>query len=179
MQSYLMKTICRTGIFIICAQVLVHFRPNASYEKYMKMLVSSMILLQLLMPISGFFAGDKTQSLAARVEWFEEQLELSMEQAVVDYVDGTAVLEQMTLEEVKSRMEALEAQGEASAEPREPEGWEQEQNVSRIEIGQVEKVRIETQDEQEGGAADDRGMAEERTIGSGNADEGAADREFP
>lgn len=79
MKSVFTDTIIRTGIFIICAQVLVHFRPKSSYEKYFKMLVSAMILIQLFLPVSNLLTGENGNSLAMRVEWFQEQLEQSME----------------------------------------------------------------------------------------------------
>lgn len=146
MYSYLMKTICRTGIFIICAQVLVHFRPNASYEKYMKMLVSAMILMQLFLPVSSFFTKDGEESMADRVEWFQKQLEISMEQAVENYANGEKLLEQMTLEEVRIRLEESETQAEKNV-------------ISAIEIENVERVQIKIQEEQEGGVKEDGDVA--------------------
>ena len=38
------------GIFIICAQAVTHFRPKASYEKYLKVLVSIIVLVMLMLP---------------------------------------------------------------------------------------------------------------------------------
>lgn len=58
MQSSFVKAICQVGTFMICAQAIVHFRPKASYEKYLKMLVSAMILIQLLVSFGGIFTVD-------------------------------------------------------------------------------------------------------------------------
>lgn len=80
MQAYFMESICKTGIFIICAQVLVHFRPKASYEKYLKMLVSAMILVQLFVPIGELFAESNEQNFAENVAQFEEELSKRLEQ---------------------------------------------------------------------------------------------------
>ena len=162
MYSYLMTTICRTGIFVICAQVLVHFRPNASYEKYMKMLVSAMILMQLFLPVSSFFTKDGEQSMENRVEWFEKQLEISMEQAVENYANGEKLLEQMTLEEVRIRLEESETQAE------------KENVISAIEIENVERIQIKMQEEQEGGVKEDGDAA---AAGTGNARTGNAGEE--
>ncbi len=93
MHSYLMESICKTGIFIICVQVLLHFRPKASYEKYLKMLVSAMILMQLFTPISGLFRGQEGQTLEERVAWFESELELRMEEAALGYEKQMSELE--------------------------------------------------------------------------------------
>lgn len=101
MQSYLMETIGKTGIFIICAQVLIHFRPKAIYEKYLKMLVSAMILIQLFIPVSNFFTGAGEPSLAERVAWFEEELERCMDGASKDYEGRLLDLEEMQKESME------------------------------------------------------------------------------
>ncbi len=157
MYSYLMNTVCRTGIFIICAQVLVHLRPKGSYEKYLKMLMSAMILMQLFLPVSTLFTGEGERSLAARMEWFEEQLRQSMEQMEQNHAEGESVLEQMTLEEVQNRIAA-----QAS-------GSELPEDIAPVQIAPVEKIEIHMQDGQdvqekhranegqEGGTPDDIG----------------------
>lgn len=38
------------GIFIICAQAVIHFRPKASYEKYLKVLTAIIVLVMLITP---------------------------------------------------------------------------------------------------------------------------------
>ncbi len=116
MHSYLMESICRTGIFIICAQVLLHFRPKASYEKYLKMLVSAMILIQLFLPVSELFNQENGQTLEEQVAWFEAELELRMNEAALGY------------EEQITQLEDLEAAEES------PESAES--------IGPVEKIQI-------------------------------------
>ena len=69
------KAICETGVFIICAQALIHCRPNGSYEKYLKMLVSAMILMQLVLPLNRFLTGNSAETLEERIRWFQEQLQ--------------------------------------------------------------------------------------------------------
>ncbi len=150
MHSFLMNTICRTGIFIICAQVLVHLRPKGSYEKYLKMLMSAMILMQLFLPVSTLFTGEGERSLAARVAWFEEQLEQSREQIERNHAEGESILEQMTLEEVQNRVaenaaareqETAAAAGELENAAEEgPEGELPE--PSPIQIAPVDKIEI-------------------------------------
>ena len=57
MWSFFYKSICQVGIFMICSQAIIHFRPNRSYEKYLKLLVSVMILIQLLHPVVSLIGG--------------------------------------------------------------------------------------------------------------------------
>lgn len=98
-----METICRTGIFIICAQVLIHFRPKASYDRYLKMLVSAMILIQLFLPVSALFTGEGEGTLAERVAWFQEELSLRMDEAARSYEEDFVNPEE--LEEIQSGLE--------------------------------------------------------------------------
>ncbi|MDE7269807.1 MAG: stage III sporulation protein AF [Acetatifactor sp.] len=165
MYSYLMNTICRTGIFIICAQVLVHLRPKGFYEKYLKMLMSAMILMQLFLPVSTFFTGEGEKSLAARVAWFEEQLTQSMEQMERNHAEGESILEQMTLEEVQNRIAikaqereaAQESAAEAAASLPEtelpedaPQNMALSQDMSPVQIAPVEKIEIHMQSGEDG-----------------------------
>ena len=56
------------GIFMICAQAVVHFRPKESYEKYLKLLVSVIVLIQVFLPIGSFLLGDGRQNAARALE---------------------------------------------------------------------------------------------------------------
>lgn len=105
MGSALFRAVCRTGIFMICAQAMVHFRPHESYEKYLKLLVSVMVLIQLFLPIASLFAGTTGQSAATQLETFRKSLEQGMEEARQEAEQTDALLEKMTLEEVRRRME--------------------------------------------------------------------------
>lgn len=58
------QILCNTGVFIICAQMLMHLRPAAAYEKYFKMLVGAMILICLMSPILSIADGEEAE------EWF-------------------------------------------------------------------------------------------------------------
>lgn len=116
MQNTLFQAICRVGIFMICAQAVVHFRPKETYEKYLKLLVSVMVLIQIFLPIGGILLGKGGQDAADRLEQFRRELERDMQEAYEHAAGADALLEQMTLEEIRNRLEAEQAQesGEAS-----------------------------------------------------------------
>lgn len=61
--SALVDLIKRIGIFMIAAQAVIHFTPGPKYEKYMKLIVSMMILMQFLTPVYNIFldAGEELQ----------------------------------------------------------------------------------------------------------------------
>lgn len=113
----LFQTICRIGIFMICAQAAVHFRPRESYEKYLKLLVSAMVLIQLFLPVGRFLShmggGEEEVLPQAFLEGLEEEMWAAESRAR----EADALLEQMTLEEVRRRVEeAQRLQREAELE---------------------------------------------------------------
>lgn len=105
MHSLLFRTICRVGIFMICAQAVIHFRPRESYEKYLKLLVSVMILIQLFLPLGSFLLGESMEEALAGLEEFRGALEQEMERAAREAEAADTMLEEMTLEEVRRRVE--------------------------------------------------------------------------
>lgn len=55
--SSFVESICKIGIFIIAAQAVIHFAPAAKYEKYMRLVVGIIVLLQFLVPINKITDG--------------------------------------------------------------------------------------------------------------------------
>lgn len=97
------QAICQMGIFMICAQAIIHFRPNGSYEKYMKMLVSVMILVQIFLPVTRLFSAG-APGLEDRISWFEQQMKESMKAAEQSMTAADEILRKMTLEEIKLQL---------------------------------------------------------------------------
>lgn len=73
--QWLYRVVGQAGIFLICAQTIVHFRPKEAYEKYLKLLLSVMLLTQLLQPVLSVFGGGADQNVQAQVEEFTEELQ--------------------------------------------------------------------------------------------------------
>lgn len=141
MRNVLFQTICRTGIFMICAQALVHFRPQGSYEKYLKLLVSVMVLIQLFLPLGNFLSRFGGQAAADQMQEFRAGMEQSMEQARKEAAQTEALLEQMTLEEVRRRLEEqVSLQGESSLQ--EWESLQGEGGLFREEDIKIHSVEI-------------------------------------
>ncbi len=114
MLSGLFRAICQVGIFMICAQTIVHFRPNGSYEKYLKMLVSVMLLIQIFLPIAKIFSGEAGMDIEERVEWFEQNLEEVTRKTVGNAFRSEDILEKMTLKEVQDKLAEQSGNPEAS-----------------------------------------------------------------
>lgn len=112
----LLQTICRIGIFMICAQAVVHFRPRETYEKYLKLLVSVMVLIQLFLPLGSFLLGGGMEQTLEGLELFRAQLEQEMETAAREAEAAEQLLEQMTLEEIRKEMEEQNSMAESQDE---------------------------------------------------------------
>lgn len=135
-------TICKVGIFVICAQTIVHFRPKGDYEKYLKFLVGIMILIQLMLPLLELFYGDGSGTVALALEQFQEKWQGSAGEARESAMEADKRLEKMTLEEVRKRMEEQE---KGEDEEKRPEGDVKdlkEETEKKIEI-YVEPVVVE------------------------------------
>ena len=74
--QWLYRVIGQAGIFLICAQTVVHFRPKESYDKYLKLLLSVMLLLQLLQPVLSALGGDEDWNAREQVTEFTGDLQM-------------------------------------------------------------------------------------------------------
>ncbi|MEG1847020.1 MAG: stage III sporulation protein AF [Lachnospiraceae bacterium] len=97
----------RVGIFVVIAQTLLHFRPNETYEKYMRVLCNVMILSMLVLPILELSGKDIMTEYNQAIEQYEHEME-QLEQAgmPVDTSEASsydAVIESME-KEIKSRL---------------------------------------------------------------------------
>ena len=139
----LFQTICRIGIFMICAQAIVHFRPEESYEKYLKLLVSAMVLIQLFLPIGRLLFHGDSEELAVKSEAFLKGLEEEISAAEREAYETDALLRQMTLEEVRRRIEEAQAADPLVPGAGEGEGVSDPANIERVEVEEI-RVRLQT-----------------------------------
>ena len=136
-----MKPIIQMGIFMICAQVLIHFRPNGSYEKYMKILVSIMILIQVMYPVVSLITGGK-RNLIENAARFEEQMQAGMEEAKEAAEQSDQLLSQMTMEQLKEQMSREQTESEEKELLKESDSSaEASEDVGQIDW-EIEKITI-------------------------------------
>lgn len=130
----LLSSIRQIGVFMICAQALIHFKPKGSYEKYLKLLVSAMILVQLLSPIAALLIGGEGQSLEERIAAYSASFEQGL---------GEAALEEYRIEQLRRQLlaaqleqldiEVTEIGGAAEQEETEEDGEPSEEIRIRID----------------------------------------------
>lgn len=93
----LVELIKRIGIFMIAAQVVIHFAPDRKYAKYMKLIAGVMILLQFLSPIYEIVCG-------ATMNW-SEQLSNMEQEFNADVFSETFATSDSALETVANSIE--------------------------------------------------------------------------
>lgn len=142
MGNQLLDTIRRVGIFIICAQTLIHFRPNESYEKYMKLLVSVMVLVQLVLPIAAILQGKEARALEESVKQYEAEMQKNMEEISITSVMAEEKIETLTMEEIKTRLNNENTAGEGEEKKTEASKSLTEE-AEEAESSKVENVSIE------------------------------------
>jgi len=137
MGDRLLEVIKQVGIFMICAQMILHFKPSDRYNKYIKLLISIMVLVQLTVPLLGIFGGEGTQGFLEKVHFYSSSINEGLKEANITSVNAEILLNEMTMEEVKTRLNnAKQENGEESVE----EGL-QEEDVRNVEI-QIEKIEV-------------------------------------
>ena len=87
------ESICKIGIFMIAAQAVIHFAPAAKYEKYMRLVVGIIVLLQFLVPINKITDGIDG-SMDAEMDWSGQLTNMEKE-----LERGLAVEEESSLRE--------------------------------------------------------------------------------
>lgn len=102
----LVELIKRIGIFMIAAQAVLHFAPGQKYEKYIKLIVGALVLLQFVTPLGGILGRAET-------DWngkLSEMEALFQEDGMADGLDSTRTAADVMVEslenEVKSRLNA-------------------------------------------------------------------------
>lgn len=130
--QWLYKIVGQAGIFLICAQTIVHFRPKESYEKYLKLLLSVMLLIQLLQPVLTLLGDGESPGIEAQVSEFTGEL-----QSVLTRASAQAKEAQ---EEVQNTADAIAQQTESG----QMTGQDVESSQESGEISvEVEPVRLE------------------------------------
>lgn len=130
--QWLYHVIGQVGIFLICAQTLVHFRPRESYEKYLKLLLSVMLLIQLLQPLLTVLGGDKIAGTDVQATEFAEEIRTVLEQA--------AVQAEQTEDEIQAAADTAAEETEVTEETEPPDASDPVK--IRVEIPEIEEAEI-------------------------------------
>ena len=128
-------SVCRVGIFVMCAQTIVHFKPKEVYEKYLRYLVSVMVLIQLFLPLGGFLLGGGNAAIDKALKQFKDDLKSSMELAEEKAKSVDGKLESMTLEEVRKQMEQQATESDSAEET-------ESKNSISVNIEEIDPITV-------------------------------------
>ena len=140
----LLNSIRQMGVFMICAQALLYFKPKGSYEKYMKLLVSAMILVQLLSPVAALLAGKGGASLEERIAYYTNSFEQGMGEGALEEYRMEQIRQHLLTSQISAQMEALSTEtdstraGQTETAPGQESGEEGEIRI------QIDPVTIDT-----------------------------------
>lgn len=96
MESLLSK-MGQIAIFMICARTLLHFRAKESYEKYLKLLVSLMLLVLLVEPLMDALGKGKDGEFLQRIQLYSYELQDILGNEELDNEEISEILSHMTL----------------------------------------------------------------------------------
>ena len=103
----LLSKIGQIAIFMICAKTLLHFRAKESYEKYLKLLVSLMLLVLLVEPLMEALGKGKEGEFLQRIRLYNYQLRDILENEQLNNEEISEILSHMTMG-VSEQVEAVE-----------------------------------------------------------------------
>lgn len=139
MQAILTRALCQMSIFMICTQTLVHFRPNDSYDKYLKLLVSVMLLVQIFQPFCQIFSLGAGEDLTDRVRFYQEALEKQMEQAL-EHTSMELTLEELSRQELERRLQEQQAGTDAAQVQQDSNSVSEEQLTEEKQQSRTEEA---------------------------------------
>lgn len=106
------QTVKQIGIFMICSQAILHFKPSEKYEKYLRLLISVMVLAQILVPIVQFFSGESSDFFYGKIESIRSEISQEMEQLEIENtINEESVLREVE-KEIKTRINNIASKHE-------------------------------------------------------------------
>ncbi len=85
----------QVGIFMVGAQVILHFKASENYGKYLRLLMGLMVLSILFIPIPGMLKGMEEEDFYEMIGMYDARLSADLEMA------------ELTEQRVEEKMEEL------------------------------------------------------------------------
>ncbi|MBQ7360575.1 MAG: stage III sporulation protein AF [Lachnospiraceae bacterium] len=94
----------QVGIFMVCAQTVLHFKPHQKYDKYFKLLIGIMVMVQLMSPVFTFLGGEEfALDVELPQEWTVNSLDIG---SMLEAADG--IVDKYAESEIKSRLNNID-----------------------------------------------------------------------
>lgn len=100
----------KVTIFMLAGQIIVQFLPSGGYEKYVKMMISIMVLSQIALPILSLGKFDAQQTFQTALQQYEEEMERISRQVEEAGLQGRDYQQEALSLTARSSLEEVSAQ---------------------------------------------------------------------
>lgn len=104
----MLTIIKQVSIFVICAQMILHFKAEQKYGKYLKLLIGVMVLVQLFVPLMSLF-GQGEEIFVKNMTYYVSGLAGNTEST---NIPGEEDFTELQMQEIKSIFNNMQAETE-------------------------------------------------------------------
>ena len=107
MGAQFLELLKKVTVFMLAGQLIVHFLPAGGYEKYVKMMISIMVLSQIVLPILSLGKFDAAGVYDSAMDKYEQEIEKIGMQGEADDFEGRDYQEEALSMTVRQKLEPL------------------------------------------------------------------------
>ena len=107
MGAQFLELLKKVTVFMLAGQLIVHFLPAGGYEKYVKMMISIMVLSQIVLPILSLGKFDAAGVYDSAMDKFEQEIEKIGMQVEENDFEGRDYQEEALSMTVRQKLEPL------------------------------------------------------------------------
>lgn len=107
MGAQFLELLKKVTVFMLAGQLIVHFLPAGGYEKYVKMMISIMVLSQIVLPILSFGKFDAAGVYDSAMDKYEQEIEKIGMQVEESDFEGRDYQEEALSMTVRQKLEPL------------------------------------------------------------------------
>ena len=107
MGAQFLELLKKVTVFMLAGQLIVHFLPAGGYEKYVKMMISIMVLSQIVLPLLSLGKFDAAGVNDSAMDKYEQEIEKIGMQVEADDFEGRDYQEEALSMTVRQKLEPL------------------------------------------------------------------------
>ena len=107
MGAQFLELLKKVTVFMLAGQLIVHFLPAGGYEKYVKMMISIMVLSQIVLPILSLGKFDAAGVYDSAMDKYEQEIEKIGMQVEENDFEGRDYQEEALSMTVRQKLEPL------------------------------------------------------------------------
>ena len=107
MGAQFLELLKKVTVFMLAGQLIMHFLPAGGYEKYVKMMISIMVLSQIVLPILSLGKFDAAGVYDSAMDKYEQEIEKIGMQVEENDFEGRDYQEEALSMTVRQKLEPL------------------------------------------------------------------------